>query len=94
MTEPLVDNPRHQELRQALARVRQMAAQLETALDEPYRQFSGSAVWVGPAARRFGEELARHRQRLAAQAARVVGELEEELGRTPTQISASAARER
>ncbi|SDJ50380.1 hypothetical protein SAMN05421874_10221 [Nonomuraea maritima] len=94
MTEPLVDNPRHQELRQALARVRQLATQLETALDEPYRQFSGSAVWVGPAARRFGEELARHRQRLAAQAARVVGELEEELGRTPTQISASAARER
>ncbi|MFG2078589.1 hypothetical protein [Nonomuraea maritima] len=44
MTEPLVDNPRHQELRQALARVRQLAAQLETALDEPYRQFSGSAV--------------------------------------------------
>ncbi|MFI7642791.1 hypothetical protein [Nonomuraea sp. NPDC049400] len=93
MIETPVENPRHQALRQALARVRQQVAQLEAALDEPYRQFTGSAVWVGPAARRFGEELSRQRQRLRTQAAKVIRELEEELGRTPEKVSPAVAQE-
>ncbi|QYC44756.1 hypothetical protein Nocox_35985 [Nonomuraea coxensis DSM 45129] len=88
----MVDNPRHEALRQALEVVRRQAEQLATALDEPFRRFTGSAVWVGPAAGRFGEELSRHRQRLRDQAAKVTRELEEELGRTPREVSPAAAR--
>jgi hypothetical protein len=94
MTETPVLNPRHQALQQTLARVRQLVAQLETALDEPYRQFTGTAVWVGPVARQFGEELSLHRRRLRTQAARVITELEEELGRTPERVSPAVAQER
>ncbi|MEV0230238.1 hypothetical protein [Nonomuraea sp. NPDC050786] len=88
----MIENPRHQELRQALARVRQLVAQLEAALDEPYKQFAGSAVWVGPAARRFGEELSHQRQRLRTQADKVIRDLEEELARTPEKVSPEQSR--
>ncbi|MEV0390062.1 hypothetical protein [Nonomuraea sp. NPDC050643] len=91
MTDGLVDNPRHQALRQALADVRRQVARLEAALDEPYRLFTGAAVWAGPGARRFGEELSHQRQSLKRQARRVVDELEEELRRTPSMVSPTVA---
>ncbi|WP_113700844.1 hypothetical protein [Nonomuraea lactucae] len=91
--EGLVDSPRHRALRQALSVVRERVALLEAALDQPFGQFTAAAVWVGPAARRFGDELRHHRQRLRAQARKVVGELEDELRRTPEKVSLVVARE-
>ncbi|MCK2212939.1 hypothetical protein MF672_003855 [Actinomadura sp. ATCC 31491] len=88
-----MDNPRHEALRQALEAVRRQAEQLAAALDEPLRQFTGSAVWAGQVAVRFGEELSRHRRRLREQAARVTRELEEELSRTPRETTPAARRD-
>ncbi|MFG1700195.1 hypothetical protein [Nonomuraea sp. NPDC049309] len=91
--EELVDSPRHQALQHALRNVRVRAAQLEAALDEPVQRFANTRVWVGPAARRFGEELSRQRQELRRRARQVVEELEEELRRTPSKVPPAVARE-
>ncbi|GLW08433.1 hypothetical protein Misp01_35630 [Microtetraspora sp. NBRC 13810] len=88
----LVPNPRRQALQQTLAAVRRHVAQLEAALDQPFGQFTGRAVWVGPAARRFGDDLDAYRRRLRNQARRVLSDLEEEVARTPEKVSPSVAR--
>ncbi|GAA3712613.1 hypothetical protein GCM10022224_092720 [Nonomuraea antimicrobica] len=91
--EGLVDSPRHRALQQALANVRRQVAQLESALDQPFQQFTGAAVWVGPAARQFGEELSRQRQELRRRSRQVIDELEDELRRAPEKVSPAVARE-
>ncbi|MCF6468737.1 hypothetical protein FAF44_10100 [Nonomuraea sp. MG754425] len=93
MTETPVDNPRYQALQQALVNVERHVAQLRAALDEPFGLFSGDAVWIGPVARRFGEDLGHYRMRLRQQAETVVAELEAEIRRTPPKVSPAVARE-
>ncbi|MGW3352507.1 hypothetical protein ACWDA3_55235 [Nonomuraea rubra] len=93
MTELPVDNPRYTALQQALTKVEQHVARLRAALDEPFELFCGDAVWIGPVARRFGEDLGHHRQRLKQQAETVVAELEAEIRRTPPKVSPAVARE-
>ncbi|MFB4280343.1 hypothetical protein ACBJ59_33995 [Nonomuraea sp. MTCD27] len=93
MSEMPVDNPRYEALRQALAKVEQHVARLEAALDEPFALFSGDTVWIGPVARRFGEDLSHYRKRLKQQAETVLAELEAELRRTPPKVSPAVARQ-
>ncbi|MBO3744694.1 hypothetical protein J5X84_01345 [Streptosporangiaceae bacterium NEAU-GS5] len=78
-------NPRYEDLRHALMEVKARVAVLEAALDSPYQQFAGGQVWVGPAARSFGDELSSRRARLRATAQAIVADLEEELRATPRQ---------
>jgi hypothetical protein len=87
----LVDSPRFRALQMALFNVRRQVIQLEDALDPPFRLFSGRAVWVGPAARNFGEDLSRQRQALKRHARRIVEELEDELGRIPDKVPPAVA---
>ncbi|ETK32497.1 hypothetical protein [Microbispora sp. ATCC PTA-5024] len=87
----LVPNPRHRELEAALAAVREHLHVLETALDAACAQFGGEAVWVGPAARAFGDELQGRRARLRAAARQVLSELEAELRTTPSHVPRTAA---
>jgi hypothetical protein len=93
MTEVPVDNPRYTALQQALVKVEQHLATLRAALDEPFELFSGDAVWIGPVARRLGEDLGHYRRRLRQQAETVVAELEAEIRRTPPKVSPAVARE-
>lgn len=89
----LVPNPRHLALQQTLTRIRQQVAQLEAALDPPFGQFTQQAVWVGRAARQFGDELSVHRRRLKTQADRVIAELEAEIKATPEKVSPAVAQQ-
>ncbi|MFI7613468.1 hypothetical protein ACIBP6_19790 [Nonomuraea terrae] len=93
MTEMPVDNPRYEALQQALANVERHVARLRAALDEPFDLFSGDAVWIGPVARKFGEDLGHYRQRLKQQAETVMAELEAEIRRTPPKVSPAVARQ-
>ncbi|GAA2863357.1 hypothetical protein GCM10010517_22390 [Streptosporangium fragile] len=88
----MVPNPRREELQRALAQVRAHAARLETALDPAHASFTGKAVWVGPAARTFAEELTGRRNRLRTLVRRIVEELEAELRATPEKVDRSTAR--
>ncbi|MBB2911489.1 cysteine sulfinate desulfinase/cysteine desulfurase-like protein [Streptosporangium becharense] len=65
------------------------AEQLEAALDPAHASFTGKAVWVGPAARVFAEELTGRRNRLRALVQRIVEELEAELQATPEKANRS-----
>ncbi|MGV9775474.1 hypothetical protein [Streptosporangium sp. NPDC003464] len=86
-------NPRREELLRALTRIRLHAAQLETALDPAHASFTGKAVWVGPTARAFAEELTGRRNRLRTLVRRIVEDLEAELLATPEKVDrASTAR--
>ncbi|MFC4590351.1 hypothetical protein [Sphaerisporangium corydalis] len=87
----LVPNPRHRDLEAALAAVRAHVRVLETALDRACAQFGGQAVWVGPTARAFGEELNGRRSRIKTAAEHVLAELEAELRSTPSKISRATA---
>ncbi|MEV6980485.1 hypothetical protein AB0M95_04390 [Sphaerisporangium sp. NPDC051017] len=87
----LVPNPRHQDLEAALATVRAHAHVLETVLDPACAQFGGQAVWVGPTARAFGEELNGRRARMKTAVQHVVAELEAELRSTPNKVSRAVA---
>lgn len=91
-TGDLVPNPRRQVLEQALAEVRARVAVLEAALDPAHGQFTGQAVWVGPKARHFAEDLTARRVRLRQAAQTLVDALEEELRSTPAKVSSSSAR--
>jgi hypothetical protein len=86
----LVPNPRHEALEQALAEVKARVAILEAALDPPHGQFTGQAVWVGPTARRFAEDLTARRVRLRKAAQALVTALESELQGVPAQVSPAA----
>jgi hypothetical protein len=88
-----VPNPRYAELQQVLAEVRTRAERLEAALDPPYRQFTGRAVWVGETADGFGKALALHRSRLKAAARALVAAVEAELRDTPREVSPAAAKD-
>ncbi len=87
----MVPNPRREELLRALTKVRAHAAQLETALDPAHAAFTGQAVWVGPAARDFTEELAGRRARLRVLTQRIVEDLESELRTAPEKVTRSSA---
>lgn len=87
----LVPNPRHQDLDAALAAVRAHVRVLETALDPACAQFGGHAVWVGPTARAFGEELNGRRARMKTAVQHILAELEAELRSTPSKVSRAAA---
>jgi hypothetical protein len=89
--EDLVPNPRYQDLQTALTAVREHIDVLETALDQACATFSGHAVWVGPTARIFGEELHGRRARIRATAQHVLAALEAELRATPRMVVRSAA---
>jgi hypothetical protein len=84
-------NPRRGELQRVLAQVRVQVAQLEVALDRAHAAFTGKAVWVGPVARDFTEELTGRRARLQVLAQRIVEELENELRGTPESVARSSA---
>ncbi|MEV4245432.1 hypothetical protein AB0J63_18725 [Streptosporangium canum] len=79
-------NPRREELLRALTRVQLHAAQLETALDPAHASFTGKAVWVGPTARAFAEELTGRRNRLRTLVQRIVEDLEAELRAIPEKV--------
>ncbi|WP_189243190.1 hypothetical protein [Planobispora rosea] len=66
-------------------------ARLEAALDPAHATFTGGAVWTGPAARNFAEELTGRRARLRVLTQRIVEELEDELLATPEQATRSSA---
>ena len=87
----LVPNPRHRDLETALAAVRAHTHVVETALDRACAQLGGEAVWVGPTARAFGEELNGRRARLKTAAQHVLTELETELRNTPSRVSRATA---
>ncbi|WP_214412920.1 hypothetical protein [Sphaerisporangium fuscum] len=87
----LVPNPRHRDLEIALATVREHAHVLETALDPACAHFGGQAVWVGPTARAFGEELNGRRARIKTAVQHVLAELEAELRSTPRKVSRATA---
>ncbi|GAA0445482.1 hypothetical protein Acor_76020 [Acrocarpospora corrugata] len=87
----MAPNPRSEELRRVLAKVRVQVAQLEEALDRPHVEFTGKAVWVGPVARTFTEELTARRARLRVLAQRIIEELENELRGTPERVARSSA---
>ncbi|MEV7966847.1 hypothetical protein AB0O34_12815 [Sphaerisporangium sp. NPDC088356] len=91
LDDDLVPNPKYRDLETALAAVRAHIHVLETALDPVCAQFGGQAVWVGPTARAFGEELNGRRARIRTAAQHVLAELEAELRATPTKISRAAA---
>ncbi|MFB9718743.1 hypothetical protein [Planobispora longispora] len=67
------------------------AAQLEAALDPAHAAFTGRAVWTGPAAREFGEELTGRRARLRVLTQRIVEELENELRAAPERVARSSS---
>lgn len=87
----LVSNPRHRDLEVALAAVRTRLKILETSLDTACTQFGSQAVWVGPTARAFGEELTGRRRRIKTAVQHVLAELEAELRATPSKVSRAAA---
>jgi hypothetical protein len=80
-------NPRYEALQMALAEVKSRIAVLEAAMDPPHRKFTGGAVWVGPAARTFAEDLTERRRRLRTTAQAILDELEAELRATPKDSS-------
>ncbi|GAA3117351.1 hypothetical protein GCM10010466_05430 [Planomonospora alba] len=87
----LVPNPRKEELLRALERVRMHAARLEAAFDPPHATLTGKAVWTGPTARAFAEELTARRARLRTLTRRIVEELEAEFTATPEKAGRSPA---
>jgi hypothetical protein len=87
----LVPNPKYRDLETALAAVRAHVHVLETALDRACARFGGQAVWVGPTARAFGEELNGRRSRMRTAVQHVLAELEAELRSTPRTVSRAAA---
>ncbi|MEW9530362.1 hypothetical protein [Microbispora sp. NPDC049125] len=87
----MVPNPRYRDLEAAITAVREHIHVLETALDPACAQFGGEAVWVGPAARAFGEELNGNRGRMKTAVQHVLAELEAELRTTPSRVSRSVA---
>ncbi|MEU6798696.1 hypothetical protein ABZ907_43970 [Nonomuraea wenchangensis] len=82
-----VPNPRQAELQQLIAQARAHVDRLETALDSACEQFAGQAIWVGRTAQGFARELTGHRTRVRAVAQAVIVTLEEELRRTPSEVS-------
>ncbi|GAA1006054.1 hypothetical protein Aple_041010 [Acrocarpospora pleiomorpha] len=80
-------NPRREELLRALAKVRGYAVRLEAALDPAHAAFTGKAVWVGPTARDFTEELTGRRERLKVLTQRIVEDLENDLRATPEKVA-------
>ncbi|GAA3113309.1 MULTISPECIES: hypothetical protein [Nonomuraea] len=87
-----VPNPRHAELQQLIAQARAHVDRLETALDPSCEQFTGQAIWVGRTAQGFARELTGHRTRIRAVAQAVLETLEEEMRRTPTEVTPDQAR--
>ncbi|MCC5578659.1 hypothetical protein IMZ11_23820 [Microtetraspora sp. AC03309] len=87
----MVPNPRKQELLRALEKVRMHARQLEAALDPPHATFTGKAVWVGPQARAFADELTQRRARLRSLIQRIVSDLEAEFMAAPEHVRRSPA---
>ncbi|WP_066948645.1 hypothetical protein [Microtetraspora fusca] len=78
-----VPNPQRQALERTLAEVRMRVSILEAALDPVHRQFTGQPTWVGPAARRFADDLSARRVRLRQAAQAIVTTLEEEIRALP-----------
>ncbi|GGL50234.1 hypothetical protein GCM10014719_59420 [Planomonospora parontospora subsp. antibiotica] len=87
----MAPDPRREELLRALTKVRMHAARLEAALDPAHAAFTGKAVWTGPTARDFTEELTGRRARLRTLTQRIVEELEDELRATPENAARSSA---
>lgn len=87
----LVPNPKYAELEATLAVIRSHAQVLEALLDPVCSRFGSQAIWVGPTARAFEQELSGRRTRIKAAARRVVEELEAELRSTPSEVSRAAA---
>jgi hypothetical protein len=86
----LVPNPKYAELQQAVAMARERARAVETALDSGCALFGGQAVWVGPTARGFAQELNGRRARVRTAIQHVIAELEAELHGTPARVSPTA----
>ncbi|MBT2235566.1 hypothetical protein [Nonomuraea sp. NEAU-A123] len=87
-----VPNPRHAELQRLIAQARAHVDRLETALDPACNQFGGQAIWVGRTAQGFARELTGHRARVRAVARAVLETLEEEMRRTPSEVSPGEAK--
>jgi hypothetical protein len=87
----LVPNPRHGELEAALAAVRTHAQALATVLDPVCTQFGSQAIWVGPTARAFEQELNGRKTRIKTAVQHVIDELEAELHSTPSKVPRTTA---
>ncbi|GAA1273287.1 hypothetical protein GCM10009677_28050 [Sphaerisporangium rubeum] len=87
----LVPNPKYTELEATLAIIRSHVQVLETVLDPVCSQFGSQAIWVGPTARTFEQELSGRNARIKTVARRVVEELEAELRSTPSEVSRATA---
>jgi hypothetical protein len=71
-----------EQVAQALRRAEELAGQARTGLDQAVG-LMGQRVWTGPAADRFGGELAAQRQTLISACTSVVDDLRALLARTP-----------
>ncbi|AQZ68544.1 hypothetical protein BKM31_50050 [[Actinomadura] parvosata subsp. kistnae] len=70
------------EIEQALRRAEDLTGQIKGSLDRAVR-LMGQPVWTGPAANRFGRDLAAQRQALMKACAAAVDEFRYLLARTP-----------
>lgn len=71
-----------EQVEQALRRAEQLADEARAGLDRAVALMAQN-VWTGPAAQRFGQELAGQRQVLVRACVEVVDELRALLARTP-----------
>ncbi|MGP3955605.1 hypothetical protein ACTWPT_06370 [Nonomuraea sp. 3N208] len=71
-----------EQIAQALRRAEELAGQARAGLDRPVG-LMGQRIWTGPAADRFGGELAAQRQALISACTSAVDDLRTLLARTP-----------
>ncbi|MDA0631912.1 hypothetical protein OUY22_00660 [Nonomuraea sp. MCN248] len=71
-----------EQVEQALRRAEQLTDEAKTSLDRALALMAQN-IWTGPAAQRFGQELAGQRQVLLSACTETVNELRALLARTP-----------
>lgn len=88
----LVPNPLYLALRDTLRTAEPILTEIENGIETQYRMFHEGGVWKGPAAKRFGEQLAHHRTRVRACADAILSDLRRALAGTPPEVTEDQAR--
>ncbi|MER7129164.1 hypothetical protein [Streptosporangium saharense] len=91
MTEKLVPNPRHEQLRQLLREAEHGSQEVRQAYQRAVGAMQSGKVWTGPTATTWSAELEARHRRLGQLARRVVEAIEEELRRQPPLVTESEA---
>ena len=86
----LIPNPWLYDLEQALVEVKKQSALSEDALDTPLRQMTDQAIWIGPVARRFTEDLGVRRPWIRQATQAIVNALEDTIKPLPPNVSPSS----